>query len=228
MALSAGQPTLNSHGFCLNPFHSPQHSMGKTTTKGDCDVGAKDTIPINGKSQQSDIKYMDNGKNPLMTVTPSPFSHCSIIQCPNPTSNPLADHQKQKEVKDSQMKLMEDANYMESMEKKMMEQQQLIETLQAQNQLLSMQLRQHQDYITMVQGQNNALLTAYNALQTIPHTVVSGVIAAPSSTSAQSVQSVGQQGTTWNALMNTTKGSMLTMGNVAGAGNIGVEGQSDL
>merc|ERR1711951_57994 len=87
-----------------------------------------------------------------------------IIQYPNPTGNPLADHQKQREeVQHCRMRQMEDANYVDSMEHKMMEQQQVIEALQAQNQLLSLQLRQHQDYISMVQTQNSALLTAYNA-----------------------------------------------------------------
>jgi len=114
---------------------------------------------------------------------------------------------------------MEDANYVESMEHKMMEQQRVIEALQAQNQLLSLQLRQHQDYLAVVQSQNNALLTAYNALQSV------SAANTPSITTT-----VGPPGIGWNVPIKGGVDGVDTKWTetVHKKGMEAVEGQSDL
>ena len=88
-----------------------------------------------------------------------------IIQCPLPTHNPILNHQKQEEIAASKDKQLQDVQYIENLESKLNEQQQLIQSLLQQNQLLQQQLSQHKTQISMLSTQNNTLLTSYNTLQ---------------------------------------------------------------
>eukprot|EP01084_Bolivina_argentea_P218817 371253_1 len=88
-----------------------------------------------------------------------------IIQCPNPTANPIVNHRKQEEMVAKQKQQICDANYGKRMEQKVMEQNEIIQNLMHQNSVLSMQSAQQQNYIKMIQKQNSTLLSAYNALQ---------------------------------------------------------------
>eukprot|EP01083_Nonionella_stella_P197315 725564_1 len=91
-------------------------------------------------------------------------NNLNIIQCPNPTANPISNHQKQQQIQFEQNKHLRNANYMQQMEQKLNEQTQLIQNLLNQNTIFKSQITQQQNYISVIQNQNNILLNAYNSL----------------------------------------------------------------
>ena len=117
--------------------------------------------------------------NPIVMHEPQyqfPFSHCSkneIIQCPNPTANPIINHLEQQQMQKEQKEQINKVQNMKQMEQRLAAQNELIERMSSIQYALiqktneqSLQLMQHKNYITLLQQQNHSILTAYNALKT--------------------------------------------------------------
>eukprot|EP00483_Globobulimina_turgida_P006083 UN06093 len=109
-------------------------------------------VPINNKNSKTP-QYPKCHKNNL-----------NIIQCPNPTANPITNHQKQQQIQVEQKQHLRNANYVQQMEEKLNEQNKLIQNLMNRNNILSVQLTQQQNYIAIVENQNSTLLNAYNSV----------------------------------------------------------------
>ena len=122
------------------------------------------SIPISSKNS---YKYAlpNNLKKYTHSNLKKNDSKSMIIQCPNPTHNPILNHQKQEEIALSKAKQIQNDEYIDDLESKLNEQQKLIQSLISQNQILQSQLIQHKNQISMLSTQNNTLLSAYNTLQ---------------------------------------------------------------
>lgn len=95
-----------------------------------------------------------------------------IIQCPNPTANPISNHLKQKQLQKEHTEQLKEIKNMKQFQQQLAAQNELIEKMNHVQQSLihqtnqqSLQLMQYRNYIQCLQQQNHALLSAYNALK---------------------------------------------------------------
>ena len=161
------QTNINSIATTMNHNLNLNSSPSTPTPTGSSPISNTNTTTINNNKSNNANEYKYTLPNSINKYKhkQDPSNKSSIIQCPNPTHNPILNHQKQEEIALSKAKQIQNGEYILELESKVTEQEKLIQSLLSQNQLLQTQLAQHKNQISMLSTQNNTLLSAYNTLQ---------------------------------------------------------------